>query len=289
MPPTPKIIVPRNPERCLRCRKRYLYWVRGSESVIRCFSPCDNAGVVEEPRRQSQGVRGLMAELTAPRAAPPRGIDLSFTLDVDDESRHVIEVNASGVSEHVDVSQIDTTGGTITINGLRKTLNPESLSVLASIRSLKPDVQGGRLVFPFNPNTLLALRRLLRVRETEKSRGIRARAGSPIMGITVDYKPDLGVTVTPQFADADGHKVEGSAVERRDGYLKVGDTFYLLDEAAEKAMSLAEKPVDLRDIPEFFLRDLVLLRSEFSAVLTDRASKINITEDYLPPTVVIDY
>ncbi len=257
--------------------------------MIRCFSPCDNAGVVEEPRRQSQSIRGLMAELTAPRPAPPRGIDLSFTLDVDDEDRHVIEVNASGVSEHVDVSQIDTTGGTITINGLKKTLNPESLSVLASIRSLRPDVQGGHLVFSFSPNILLTLRRLLRVRETEKSRGIRVRTGSPIMGITVDYKPDLGVTVAPQFADADGHKIESSAVEHLDGYLKVDDTFYLLNEAAEKAMSLAEKPIDLRDIPEFFLRDLVLLRSEFSAVLTDRASKINITEDYLPPTVVIDY
>ena len=291
MPPTPKIIVPRNPERCLRCRKRYLYWVRGSESVIRCFSPCDNAGVVEEPRRQSQGVRGLMAELTAPRPAPPRRIGLSFTLDVDDEGRHVVVINASGVgvAERIDVSQIDATGGMIMINGSRKPLNSESLSVLVSIRSLKPEVQDERLVFSFSPNTLLALRRLLRVRETERSSEIRVKAGSPIIGITVDYKPDVGVTVAPNFADAGGHKVEGSAVERREGYLKVGDTFYLLDDAAEKAMSLSEKPVDVGDIPEFFLRDLVLLRSEFSAVLTDRASKINITEDYLPPTVVIDY
>jgi hypothetical protein len=232
-----------------------------------------------------------MAELTAPRPASPRRVDLVFTLDTNDEGRHIVNISASGTrgAERVDVSQIDATEGAINLNGSMKPLNPESLSVLASILSLKPEVQKGRLIFPFSPNTLLALRRLLRVRETEKSKRIRARSGSPITSIAVDYEPKVGVTVTPKFEDADGHRVEDSTVERGECYLKVGDTFYLLDEATDKAMSLSEKPVDLRDIPEFFLRDLVLLRSEFSAVLTDRAGKINIAEDYLPPTVVIDY
>jgi SNF2 family DNA or RNA helicase len=192
-------------------------------------------------------------------------------------------------AERVDVSKIDVDGGTMTLNGLRKPLAQEDLSVLTSILSLKPEVREGRYVFPFSPPTLLGHRRLLRVRETERSRGIRARAGSPIAGVTVDYKPDVGVIMALEFADADGRRVEGSAVERGDGYLKMGDTFYLLDEAAERALSLSEKPVDLRDIPEFFLRDLVLLRSEFSAVLTDRVRKISITEDYITPTVLINY
>ena len=73
-----------------------MYWVRGSETVIRCFSPCDNALEVEEPRRRSpQSFRNLLVELSSPNRAPTqRGVGLRFALDADESNNHIIGVGS---------------------------------------------------------------------------------------------------------------------------------------------------------------------------------------------------
>jgi hypothetical protein len=293
MPPsqTPKTVIPRDQERCIRCRRRYMYWVRGSETVIRCFSPCDNALEVEEPRRRSpQSFRNLLVELSSPNRAPTqRGVGLRFALDADESNNHIIGVYPERGDTRIDASRLDAENANIKTDEGNQTITPESLSVLKSILSLKPIYKGGDIFFAFNPATLQSLRRLLKVRETERSREIRCRAGSPIMSLTVDFDPKKGVTVEPQYEDPSGHPLPPTAVKRGEGYLKVGEEFYLLDEASQKALNIAEDGVGLGDIPEFFLRDLVLLRSSFTAVLTDKARKVTIIEEDKPPTVLISY
>ncbi len=298
MPPShpPKTVIPRDQARCIRCRRRYMYWVRGSETVIKCLYPCDNALEVEErsipgPRRKSQeSFRNLLAELSAPNRAPTtRGVDLRFALDADESNNHVIRVYPEGGNVVIDASGIDTEKGAIRTDRGDRTITPESLSVLRRILSLKPIYRGGDIFFAFNPATLQSLRRLLKVKETERSREIRCRAGSPISSLTVDFDPKKGVTVEPQYEDPSGRTLPPSTVERGDGYLKVGEEYYLLDEASQKALNIAEDGVGLGDIPEFFLRDLVLLKSNFNAVLTDKARKVTIIEEDKPPTVLISY
>ena len=273
-----------------------MYWVRGSETVIKCLYPCDNALEVEEtiipgPRRRSpESFRNLLAELSAPNRAPTeRGVDLRFALDTDESNNHVIRVYPEGGNVVIDASGIDAEKGAIRTDRGDRTITPESLSVLRSILSLKPIYRGGDIFFAFNPATLQSLRRLLKVKETERSREIRCRAGSPISSLTVDFDPKKGVTVEPQYEDPSGRTLPPSAVERGDGYLKVGEEYYLLDEASQKALNIAEDGVGLGDIPEFFLRDLVLLKSNFNAVLTDKARKVTIIEEDKPPTVLISY
>jgi SNF2 family DNA or RNA helicase len=268
-----------------------MYWMKGSETVIRCLSPCDNALEVEEYRRggNPQGFRKLLVELSQPKAPAYRGANLRFTLDADEGKNHVIAVQLEDGGAKVDAARIDVDAGTAKLPQGDRPVTPESLSVLKSILSLKPIYKAGDIFFAFNPATLQSLRRLLRVKETQRSRETRCRAGSPISTLTVDYDPAKGVTVKPEYEDATGHPIPASAVQRGEGYLKIDEDYYLLDEASQKALSIAEKGVALGDIPEFFLRDLVLLKSSFTAVLTDKARKVTIIEEDQPPTVLISY
>lgn len=267
-----------------------MYWMRGSEAVIRCQTPCDNAVAVEDPRRRpTQNFRDLLVELSAEKVPKDRGLDLRFTLDADESRNHVIVITAAGLGAHINASKIDAEAGTAETSRGRQTVTPESISVLKSILSLGPIYRAGDIFFAFNPSALQSLRRLLRVNETERSRTIRTRAGSPISTLTVDYDPAKGVTVKPEYEDESGRPIPQSAVERGEGYLKIDEDYYLLDEASKKALTLAEKGVPLGDIPEFFLRDLVLLKTSFNAVLTDGARKVTIIEEDQPPTVLISY
>jgi SNF2 family DNA or RNA helicase len=268
-----------------------MYWMKGSETVIRCLSPCENALEVEEYRRggNPQGFRKLLVELSQPKAPAYRGVDLRFTLDADEGKNHVITVQLEDGGAKVDTARIDVDAGTAKLPQGDRPVTPESLSVLKSILSLKPIYKAGDIFFAFNPATLQSLRRLLRVKETQRSRETRCRAGSPISTLTVDYDPAKGVTIKPEYEDATGHPIPASAVKRGEGYLKIDEDYYLLDEASQKALSIAEKGVALGDIPEFFLRDLVLLKSSFTAVLTDKARKVTIIEEDQPPTVLISY
>ena len=152
-----------------------MYWVRGSETVIRCFSPCDNALEVEEPRRRSpQSFRNLLVELSSPNRAPTqRGVGLRFALDADESNNHIIGVYPERGDTRIDASRLDAENANIKTDEGNQTITPESLSVLKSILSLKPIYKGGDIFFAFNPATLQSLRRLLKVRETERSREIR--------------------------------------------------------------------------------------------------------------------
>jgi SNF2 family DNA or RNA helicase len=265
-----------------------MYWMRGSETVIRCLTPCDNAVAIEDPRkRPTQSFRDLLVELSQDKAPKERGLDLRFTLDADESRNHIISVSAEGT--RIDATRIDVEAGTAKTERGTQIVAPESLSVLKSILSLKPIYKAGGIFFAFNPTALQILRRLLKVNETQHSRGIRTRTGSPISTLTIDYDPAKGVTVKPEYEDSTGRILPASAVERGQGYLKVDEEYYLLDEASQKALDIAKDGVALGDIPEFFLRDLVLLKSSFTAVLTDKARKVTIIEEDQPPTVLISY
>ena len=112
MPPdlAPKTIIPRIRERCIRCKRRYMYWMRGSEIVIRCQTPCDNAVAIEDPRRRpTQNFRDLLVELSQDKAPRERGLDLQFTLDTDESSNHIIGIKAEG--KRIDAAGVDVEAG----------------------------------------------------------------------------------------------------------------------------------------------------------------------------------
>jgi hypothetical protein len=268
-----------------------MYWMRGSETVIKCLTPCDNALEVEEYRRRGnqQGFRKLLAEMSQPRAPAYRGVDLRFTLDADAGKNHTIAVTLEEGGAKVDAARIDAEAGNVTLPVGTRPVTPESLSVLKSILSLKPIYNDGDIFFAFNPTTLQSLRRLLRVKETPRSAETRCKAGSPISTVTVDYDPVKGVTLKPEYEDAAGRSIPATAIQRGEGYLKIDDDYYLLDDASRRALAIADKGVPLGDIPEFFLRDLVLLKTSFQAVLTDKARKVTIIEEDQPPAVLISY
>ena len=58
-------------------------------------------------------------------------------------------------------------------------------------------------------------------------------------------------------------------------------------EGLRKWLDIGRKKINLYDVPEFFQRDLVLLKSDFQAVLTDRAARIHIIQEPIEPRVSV--
>ncbi|MCK5827254.1 DEAD/DEAH box helicase, partial [Candidatus Bipolaricaulota bacterium] len=111
----------------------------------------------------------------------------------------------------------------------------------------------------------------------------------------VDYVPEEGAKITAGYRRSGKDElIRKSAmnVTHDGGYARVGDVFHPLKAARSKVAAewLEDETtsVDLAHVPEFFSRDLVLLKSELSAVLTDRAQRVQILSTPLKPRVTVD-
>ena len=261
--------------------------------MIKCLAPCENAISTERPITVTKysSVRKIV-ELTSERKMQQPCIDLRFILDLNVDGNHVIELYSSKdclPGNRLGAETVNASSGSVNLNGVSFTLGVEGLGILRSMVSLSPSIERGLLVYPFNLSTLQKLRSLVRVSESARSKQILFKAINPFKTVEVDFDPTKGVTVRPVYTNAEGQSVESTQLERGDGYLKIGETFYLVDGNAQKVLDLEEKIIAIGDIPQFFLRDLVLLKSNFTAVLTDEAKKINIKEEDIPPTILINY
>ena len=174
-------------------------------------------------------------------------------------------------------------------------LKPQDQQTLLALNSLNPQNKGDHLVFDIKPTILAYLRTKDNVAESAVSQWTKI-SDKPLQATaTVDYNPDEGLRVSI------GYKLPGeeSVIPAKDiqgtadpDYVKVGDTFVPRPKSlSDRAKVWLERPfqrVAPHHIPEFFQRDLVLLRKEFSAVLTDLASQIQIIEKPLKPVVKVD-
>ncbi len=109
----------------------------------------------------------------------------------------------------------------------------------------------------------------------------------------IDYRPGAGIDVKTGFClDDDAIVSRQDLRPTADGYVRAGQAFMRLpsppNAETERLLAAGEWTVAPTDIPEFFMRDLVLLRSNFQAVLTDEASRIQIVRDPVEPVVRVN-
>ncbi len=277
----------------MRCSNRYLYWVRNTQAMIKCLAPCENAIPTEKPPAVTKySSARKITELISERKIQQHFIDLRFILDLDIDGNHVIELYSSKdylAGNRLGAETINTISGSVNLNGVSLSIGIEGLEILRKMVSLNPSIKRGVLVYPFNLSTLQKLRSFVRVLESDRSKQILFKAISPFKTVEVDFDPSKGVTVRPVYANAEGQREESKHIERGNGYLKIDETFYLVDDSTQQVLDLEGKTIAIGDIPQFFLRDLVILKSNFTAVLTDEAKKISIKEEDIPPTILINY
>ena len=209
---------------------------------------------------------------------------LKFLVDIN-ENRHVIEVylvTSEGNIKLVNPQNVWNYGSVITIGNKQYTISQSSFEILQAIRNRNPKVLiDGRLVLDMYPPILKYLRKKENVEEKEASKRLKIY-DSPSYAAEIDFNPKSGLLVKTGYKDPESSKfIPYKELEPIvGGYSKRGNSYFYTstekDPEIKKWSDVEEKRIPLDNIPEFFKRDLVILRSKFDAVLTDKAALIKI-------------
>ncbi len=225
---------------------------------------------------------------------------LDFKLDVNDKNQHLVEVfiNIQGNKEKLqNINALWNYGTKINTNGKSYKINHNDIEILLSLRSLNPDIYpDGTMVFDVCPPVLKYLRKRKSVFETEISKNSFHLTNKELIpSATIDYEKNkcLKITTglkTDKTSDFIG---DNSIIKTRAGnYVFLDKKFYKVpktfDNETKELLELNDKKIYLSDIPEFFKKDLVLLRTKLNAVLTQNASKITIHTKKIRPKVRIN-
>ncbi len=227
-------------------------------------------------------------------------ISLSFEMDMDDSGKHVVRVyRQTGDTRRVvdDIQSLWAYGYREQAEDghVSRSIRGEDRQVLYSLRSLNPTVrEDGALVFDITPPVLRYLRGK-RVTESNNSLQLRVSEKPARPAARIDFNPVTGLEVETGYAVEDATEIiPAGQIEKTvdGGYIRVGNTFAPLPkDISAKAQLLLEKPthrVAVDDIPEFFQRDLVIIKKEFNAVLTDLAQQIRVITDPLALVVRVN-
>jgi len=217
----------------------------------------------------------------------PREIELEFELDMDANERHIISVFEKHNGSRLKVHKPDklwSYGRTFRREGTRYALSFKAVESLNILRSLHPAIRDdGDLLVKFLPPALEYLRKRKDVKETETSSKLEISKEPLEPSAVVDYQPEEGAKITAGYRRSGEDRVVRKSelnLTHDGGYARFGNVFHPLNEAKSKkaAQWIDEEitSVDLDHVPEFFSRDLVLLKSELSAVLTDQAQRVQI-------------
>lgn len=229
----------------------------------------------------------------------PREIDLGFELDMDAQNRHVIavyEIHNGTRRKVLHPDKLWNYGRTFKREGARFALSFKAVESLNILRSLHPAIRdNGDLVVQFLPPALEYLRKRNDVNETTASSTVKIAKEPLRPAADIDFMPDQGVTITAGYRrTAEDRLVRKSElnVTRDGGFARLNNVFHPLkvatSEKVDQWIDRESTTVDLAHVPEFFSRDLVLLKSEMSAVLTDRAQRVQIISAPLKPRITVE-
>ena len=224
---------------------------------------------------------------------------LDFRLDIDDEGKHIVETFATIDDQREKINNVHEIwdyGYKLKRKGKKYVFRTSDLETLLSMRSLNPKYDiDGNLVFDVCPPILRYLRRKGQINESENAKKLKI-SDKPVKPITrLDYDPKIGIKIEPGY-HRDG-KDEVISLKELDitkdgGYVKIGDTYSPLPKDIESNVEMFLKTKDLviqpDMIPDFFKRDIVLLKSKMSVVLTEKTEAINIIDESFKPEIQIE-
>lgn len=242
-------------------------------------------------------LRRIRTTLFKPASVPIR---MHFSLDRADVAHRIrIEKEVAGQRQLVDdITPLAAYGyrETLLVSGKPETytLTENDLQTLFALKSMNPIVEDGVHVFPFAPPILDYLRKKENVAESDSSAALHVSQTPLKPSARIAFDPQQGLLVDAGYALSDqGELVPLEALpQTKDGaFAVIGDAFRPIEQSASRAaqawLNKGKSVVIPSDIPEFFQRDLVLLRNEFSAVLTDLATTLRVIDEPITPIVQV--
>jgi len=227
-----------------------------------------------------------------------RELPLSFEMELDENCRHVVKIygNYDGRQEKVeDVEKLWDYGSIIEKEGVRYSPTKDGVETLLSLRSLNPTIgKTGELEFEMNPSIHVFLRDCNAVKEGRNSKEMKYERIPLEVSAKVDFISGTGLKVITGYRRGEGDDV----IEKKDlrltsdgGYARFGNTFIPLPRniTPEQNMWLEKSHFTVSEdhIPEFIKRDLLLLKSNLTAVITPSCESIEILEGGYQPSVRI--
>ena len=213
-------------------------------------------------------------------------------MDVDEQGQQVVGVYADfpGGRERLDdLPALSTYGHVVERDGQRYTPSVGTLERLLAVSSLNPRRRDdGDLVFPVDPPVLGYLRRQPQVEERDASRRLRVSTEPLEPTVRVAFDATTGATVQAGYETETGDLVAPGELQRTPGggYVRVGDVFSPLPKRgpeAERFLAAGTTRIALKDVPEFFTRDLAALRLASHTDLTPAAAAIRVIEEIPAP------
>ncbi len=209
-------------------------------------------------------------------------VPLRFSLSSDNLGNLLIEVLGLLGGEWIRIPnplELFRSGFIFRMNGATYGVSKRSLESLLAIGALKPQIaKDGRLVANVSPSILKYLRTKEGMSEDPSSKRIEILEQTPEPRARISYHPDEGLRIRTGY-EIPGHSelVSLGAMQPtpEKTYARIGQAYLPMPSAVDPKVAEwlkgGERVVPLEDIPEFFTRDLVLLRSNFKAVLDDKA------------------
>jgi superfamily II DNA or RNA helicase len=226
-------------------------------------------------------------------------IPLEYELDLDDQGRHLVRIYArweQGRQQIHNVAELWQYGFNETIETEEGQwvylVSDEDQQIFFSLRSMNPLVwEDGTLVFDIEPPVLSFLRAKTQVRESEAAEQIQILADPLQPTLNIDYEPDQGLQIQSGFTlNGNPDLIPADEIHPTPSgrFVRAGNTFAPRDEISPQAAAILQNPhvvIQRHNIPEFIQRDLVMLKTEFNAVLTDLAQQIQVIDETFQPTV----
>ena len=235
------------------------------------------------------------------RLRPRRGRELAveFALDLAPDGRHAVSLVASRNGSRTklkNIAALSTYGATVTLDGNEYTLPLRVVEILQSLHRLDPEItRDGALLFDVFPPALEYLRTRKDVTESDRSAALEV-SDDPLEPVAhVDFDPKTGLHVQTGYGRKGARRpipASDLAITRDGRHARARNTFFPLQKPksseAERMLQAGDRHVELDGIPEFFKRDLVLLRTHVSAVLSEKAQKIKVVKTPFFPRVNVN-
>jgi superfamily II DNA or RNA helicase len=215
-------------------------------------------------------------------------LPLEFHLGIDDQGRHTASVSYTIDGETKVIEDVTSLWqyGRFTVErpGKKYVVPVEDQDMLLALHSVCTETRPtGEMVFDFSPPVLRHLRSKSAVSESASSEEYEISEEPLEIGVNLDYDPGSGVSVETGYRMPDSPDLIPEPeleVTPDGGYARVGKQFVPLpkqvSDEAQKWLQKVRDFIPTDQIPRFFKRDFVLLKSEFQAVLTESAAKLEV-------------
>lgn len=221
-------------------------------------------------------------------------------MDVNSDGQHVVIIKRKDVEYE---QSVENTRKLLNIDFKEETvenhhhivwlLKEEDRQTILALKSLNPEIRDdGSLLFDVEPPVLIYLRKKKVVESADAKRvKILEEPIKPNAEVTFDQEAGLNVNIGYRLEDKERLFSYEELKQSKNGqFTRIGNTFIPIKKISQESSDFLKKGklhYSIKDIPEFFLRDLVLIKKEFNAVLVDQANNIQVVTDSFKPVVTV--